>query len=454
MLEKEFLESIIKHVRDNTAFINHSKTIFEISEGDLLAKVIEDLGRQLSGDSSRLASMRAAPINIMNKINQKLSKLYVNGVKRTTENPRNQELVDFYKEKADDVFHIANENFNYYKNTNIEIFEQLEERSIHFRSNPSHTILPFSIDSTQTIVPEGFVKLMGRKDDKEVFWIYTKDKFVSIDSDASIITKDLGETNGINPYGVLPFTYILRSKYLMIPKPDKDLLQMTLLVPVLLTDQNFASMFLSMPILYGINVDGQNLNLSPNMFWNVKSDDVDKTASVGVLKAEPNLESMMNSTLNQLSIYLETRNIRPGTIGKINGENFSSGISKLISEMDTLEDRKMQQNFFQNAETDFWRRLGVIHNIASNSGRLENKQKFVEPEKMNVQVEYPEEKVIETRDQLIERQKKELDAGLTSKRRAIKKLNPKMQDDEIDQLIKEINLESGNSKPQKELLTT
>lgn len=453
MATENFLKRITKHIKENLSFIDHNKIVFEISEGDLVKYVSQELAKQLSGDSSKLAIMRVSPINVMNKINQKLSKLYNNGVTRETENEINQELISLYAERADEAFMAANENFNLYKNSVVEIYEDNIEKRLEFRSMPSNLYLPYSDNPIDPLIPTALIKFMGYDEEieKDKYWIYTKDEFISISLDGEFVKKDMLENEGINPFGVLPFTYILKSRYLLIPIADNDYLRLTLLIPVLLTDMNFSSMFLSMPILYGIDIDAQNLKLSPNQLWSVKSDDINKTPTVGVLKAEPNLESMMNSAIAQLSMWLETRNIKPGTIGKVQADNFSSGVSKLISEMDTIEDRKMQAQFFRKAEIDFWRRLGVIHNKLADTGRIETRQKFVDPENMVVTVEYPEEKVIESRDAQVEREKKEFEAGFTSKRRAIKKLNPKMSEEEVDELIKEIQEETIVALPDQDI---
>lgn len=442
-MEEDFIKHLLEYVKSKHEILSHNTTMFEIYEGDLLGYLVNELKRQMSGESSQLAALRASPINILNKTNQKLSKLYVNGVKRTSSSDVNNELIQYYSERANDAFHSANENYNLYKNTCIEIYEDMDEKEIGFRSIPSNLFLPYSDNDSDPTKPTGILKLMGKhgEKNKDKYWFYTADSFTPFYSDKKIVDEDLEGNEGENTFEILPFTYISKSKYLLIPKTDKDLLQMTLLIPVLLTDNNFSSMFLSMPILYGINIDAQNLKLSPNQFWNVKTDDADKTPTVGVLKAEPDLQSMMNNAISQLSMYFETRNIRPGTVGKITGDNFASGVSKLISEMDTIEDRKMQSNVFQKAETDFWRRVGIIHNKLARAGRLSNRMLFKDPEKMIVKVEYPEEKVIESRELKVDRLSKELNAGLTSRRSAIKSLNPKMTDDDIDKLIQEIKSE-------------
>lgn len=450
--EKE-IKSTLDYIKKNQEFLRYNNDIFDILEGDLLTKLRNELSRQFSGNSGASAAQRASPINILRKIIDKLSRLYHMTPKRKVQdgNTTNQTLVDWYSESVNEVFQSANENYNSYKASAVEIFENEEEQKISFRPLLAHQFLVFSDNKIDPLKPTHFIKFMGQepKDKKQVYWLYDRYSFTPFTDDGKIYVPDLGETDGENKFGILPFSYASKSKYLLVPLPDRDILQMTMLIPVLLSDQNFGSMYLSHPILYGINVNSENLKLSPDQFWSLKSERGAETApEIGALRAEPDLASMMNSVISQLSMWLESRNIKPGTIGQLTADNFSSGVSKLISEMDTIDDRKLQGEKFNCVETDFWRRLGIIHNYLAAGGRLENKLRFIDPEKMVVNVEYAEDKILETRADKVSRLKQEAEAGLTSKRRAIMELNPKMNSEEVDELIAEIDAEkTTTTKP-------
>ena len=445
--EKQIKETL-EYIKKNQEFLRYNNDIFDILEGDLLTKLKTELNKQFTGSSASSAALRAAPINILRKIVDKLSRIYHMAPIRTVQdgNTTNQGLVDFYSEKVNDAFQALNENYNSYKAGSIEIFENTDERAIGFRALLAHQFLVYSDNKIDPLKPTHFVKFMGKdeNDEKQVYWLYDNYNFTPFTDDGKIYTPDLAETDGENKYGILPFSYVSKSKYLLIPMPDRDIMQMTLLIPVLLSDQNFGSMYLSHPILYGINVNSENLKLSPDHFWSLKSErGAETTPEIGALRAEPDLASMMNSAISQLSMWLESRNIHPGTIGKVSADNFSSGVSKLISEMDTIDDRKLQGEKFNSVETDFWRRLGVIHNYLASGGRIENKVRFVEPEKMVVNVEYQEEKILETRVDKVAILKQEIDAGLTSREKALAELNPRMNSDQIKELMNEMAMEKG-----------
>ena len=456
-MEPEKIKKILEYVKDNQDLISYDEKLFTVREGDLLSLLEREIRAQLSGDSGNIALMRAAPVNVLNKIVSKLSKLYSCAPVRKTENPVDQELVDYYAQElgVNIDFNDHNENFNTNKKSAMEIYLDTKERLLKTRAMPGHYYIPYSDDPIDPLRMTHFVKLMGEFTDSngvkfQKYWIYSNDEFVSVNEKGDLLLEDMAETEGVNSYGLIPFNYVKKSRYLLVPKKDSDILQMTLLVPVLLTDMNFASMFLSMPILYTIDVDSQNLKLSPNHFWNLKSIDDEKTPQIGVIKAEPNLESQMNNVVNQLSLWLESKNIKPGTVGKLSAENFSSGVSKLISEMDTLEDRKMQEVVFQDVEQDFWYRLATIHNILAKAGRIENRKLFSDPEKFRVSIRYTEEKIIESRGDKVTRLKTEVDSRFTSREMAIKDLNPYMHEDEVKKLMAAIQKEGAGQETEIE----
>ena len=438
-------KSLLKYVKSQTDKIQYNENLYQIREGDLLSKLEAELQNQLSeGESVKYAKQRAAPINVLNKIVSKLSKLYALPPTRTTENTANQELIEFYEDQGiNSHLQLLNEGYNTYKWSTIELFEDPEEEQLDFRTLPSHQFLMHSQSLYNPLKPTEFIKFMGEYETQEGrkvqrYWVYSKDEFISVDQDGNPISEDMVENEGENPYGIIPAIYVNKSRFELVPLVDSDTLRMTMIFPLLITDMNFGSMFLSLPILYGVDVEAKNLKIAPNYFWDLKSEEEGKTPTVGVLKPEPNLEGQMKFAIQQLSVWLTTRDIKPGTIGDLSAENFASGISKIISEMDTLENRKQQEQYFMSVEKTLWKKIAIMHNMLARAGRITNRKLFSDPENLEVNIKYEEEKIIEDRAAKVERLTQELNAGFISRFSAIKELNPDMGEDEIEDEIKEI----------------
>ena len=444
------IEYILEYIKDNELFTNYNKNIFEILEGNLLKSLHKTIDEQLSRRSAKIMKSRSIPINVLKKIIEKLSKLYFKNPERITENKQNQVLIDWYVQElpVNISMRNANESFNSYKNTSIEIFENEEKKQVNMRTIPSHQFLVWSDDIHNPLKPTGYIKFMGtyKKNDmiRNKYWSYTENEFLSFDSEKEIIYKDMKLNEGVNPYGIIPFSYLTQSYYLIIPERDTDTLRMAVMIPLQLSEISFASMFLANPVIYGVDLDIDELQMSPSQFWDFKSTQEGKEPKIGVINPNLDMDQQVRYVLNLLSMWLESRNIRAGSIANIDGDNFASGIALAIREMDTTQHREMQEKYFNKFEQDFWRRLGTIHNKLAEVGRIENRQRFVDPETMKVEVKYADQKPITDEQTVINNAITLYNSGFISKKKAIKKINPEMTDKEIKKLLKEIDKEEGD----------
>jgi hypothetical protein len=124
----------------------------------------------------------------------------------------------------------------------------------------------------------------------------------------------------------------------------------------------------------------------------------------------------------------------------MDGSNSASGISKILDEADTYEDRVKQITYFTPAESELWELvLNKMQPYFVNHGMIDNKYLFTQTAK--VTTKFPEQKALVSRNETVNTLKTEVDSGFTSRKRAIKKLNPEMTDYEIESFIKEIDEE-------------
>jgi len=83
LTDKSELESIKAHIEDHKGVLTHNNMLFNIMEGDLLTFVLADLKQQLSARSFEIVKQRVAPINVLIKIVDKLSQIYINSPNNT-----------------------------------------------------------------------------------------------------------------------------------------------------------------------------------------------------------------------------------------------------------------------------------------------------------------------------------------------------------------------------------
>lgn len=446
---KDDIDTLMKVYEEIGPILNHNEQLFNIYEGNLLPYLLEDLKRQLGEQTYAASKHRVPPINVLIRLIDKLSKIYleqpdrqiIEGAEEDQQSFQDLlELIDINVSMSH-----ANEFFNLFKNTFVEPY--LCDGVPSIRALPSDRFFVYSNDPIEPMEPTHFVKIMGdyiigpMKEKRTVFFAYTDDEFLIFDSKKEIRQELMDQYNnpsGINFYGTIPGVYINRSLYNLIPPPDTDTLSMTKLIPILLSDANFASMYQSFSIIYGIDVDDENLSMSPNAFWRFKSDPNRETKpQIGVIKPDADTDKILTLVQAQMSLWLETRNIKPGTIGSANAKNVSSGIAKLIDESDTSEDRQRQIPYFIKAEKELYDLIiNNMHPVWSQDPEYVFKDKFNQG--LEFEITFPKQTPLVNPSTIVDDEVKKLTAGISSKKLSISKIEPDMSEQQIDELLKEI----------------
>lgn len=423
-------EKFLKHIENNSRFIEHNKTIFEILEGDLLDKIIYNMRKILISERAFQGAIKQIPpINILRQINSKLSTIYSEPPVRTAELESDQFLIDFYVDSAElnTSFNEANKFFNSQKVAAIEPF--LDNGVPSVRVISGHHFLPYSNNAVNPLRMTEFIKFIG----DDLFFIYSKDEFKAIDGDGNIVPEFMAENNGINPFGVIPQTYIKRSRNLLMPLRDTDTVQMSVLLPSMWASLNYGINFQAHSLMYGIDIDFENIEMNQDSFLVFKSED-GKTPQLGSIKPDIDIAEVDKHILDMFNAWLESMNIRPGE--SVGSTNSLSGVALSIKEMGTAQNRREQIRYFKEAESDFWYKLKHIHNYWVDSGKIKNLARFSDA--FAPSTEFAKIDITEDEDKAIDKEVKKLNNGLTTQKRAIQKLNPDMTSDEVDDLLLEI----------------
>jgi len=440
------IPAILKYIEKHQKKLDDNQIIFNILEGDVLTQVYNAIDQQLSGSSAQVSKQRAVPINILRKVVDKQTSIYAESPERTTDLPKDLELMESYEQSLDinDQFNTVNESFNAYKYGVEEIYYEESTKEVKTRTVATNLFLPYGDDLNNPLKVTEMIKIMGsyRKTvgaavkNAAIYHIYSDDEFIIIDEDGSVLYDQMAEygiDDGVNPYGVIPFSYVSRSKYLLVPLTDTDQIAMSILVPLLMTELNYGMTFLCNPIIYGVDVDVKNLQVAPNTFWSVSSDgSSENKGELKVLQPNMNIPNQSNWIMEQTAVWLETKNIKANHLVNVNGsESISSGIALIIREMDTTEDKRKQTKYFQTFESDFWRRLAKIHNYLAASSMLKDNTKFSDD--FDVRVSFNVNQVIETTEAVWTRVNAAYAAGTISKERALMELYPEWSEEQLEE---------------------
>lgn len=443
--------------KHHTDYLGINNQLFNIYEGDLLTYILEDLKADLSPQSFAQMKTRISPINVLKRLVDKLSKIYAKAPKRNIEDgaDKDAELVTFYSDEmsVNTYMSMANEFFNLFKTVAIEPF--LDQGKPRLRIIPADRFFVHSTDIVNPMRPTHFVKIMGKMHSTQtgktstVLYLYTDTEFLIVDDEGNVLQDAMeraGIPDGVNPYGVIPIVYVNRSRHDLIPKQDTDTLTMTKLLPILISDLNFAVKFQAFSIMYGIDVDEEGLKMSPNAFWRLKSDPSNPNGKpqLGTIKPEVNIDQVLGFISAQLAFWLNSRNIRPGTMsargGTVNTENFSSGISKAIDEMDTSEDRQKQVPYFIEAEAALWDLIiNRLHPIWMRDNRFEMPVAF--SKSVDVRTEFAEQRPMIDPTAVITNGVLKLTNALATRKMVLQEIYPDSTPEQIDEMLVQIDTE-------------
>jgi hypothetical protein len=427
MEEETTIDAIVKaaleFIDSKRTYLKIAEDLFTIYNRKLTPFIEKRLDTDLKGQESRAeAKLRISSINVLPMVVDKLSHVYDADVNRVAKgmSPKEFEgMLDSWN--MAEALDMANKMLNLHRCVAIE--PVLEKKLL--RVIPAHKFLVMG-DGTIDNVMTGFIKIISTQRDLsgntvEVYELITAEYFISFNSNGDIISREP------NLFKVIPVVYATRDTVTLMPEEDSDTFNMVTLLPLLLTDGNFAIKFQCFSIIYTMNVEAKNMTMSPNAVWHLKSvgGDNDKP-ELGVIKPSVNIPDILEWIRAQFSLWLESKNLKLKALGGAgNALENASGIAKAIDAADVSSDLKYQRRIFSRVERDIFRTIGVLSDSAfdlSTSFKSEN----LIPESNKEKIETLVLKVTN---------------GLMSKDQAIKEANNHMTSEEIALMIAQIDKE-------------
>lgn len=439
---KDKRRQIIDYVKKHKNFLNSNAQSLDIYEGNLLPYVDSVLEKTLSEQYYKPAKHRILPINILPRYVDKVATSYDSPPQRTSasKNTRVDDFVNTYSKllSIDVSGQIADQYATLHKGFAWEPY-------VDNKGKPQLRELAFDkflVMSDSEVSPEEetlFIKFMGYQSSDEnslLMFVYTDTEFDAFYLNGQEASEYLRDNEGLNPIGVIPFIYGKRQKNKLIPTLDTDMMAITIALPVQISDLGMALMYQCFSIIFGVDVNAENLVIAPNVFWSFKSDN-EKKPEIGTIKPEADTDKGLNYVMNIFILWLETKGIRVGSIGSVTGSNLASGISKIIDEMDVYSVKKKSMKWFKKDEEELWNeKLPAIHNYWVQNGLVD--PATVPPimnDVMDVVVEFPAIEPMITRAEEIANLKQELELRTITREKAIRRLHPTWTDEEVQDAL-------------------
>lgn len=432
---------ILDYIQNQSNFLKRNAEALDIYEGNLRTYVESIMRNSLSPQYFNAIRDRILPINILQRYIDKVSTVYNVPPTRSSEDESLNKFVEFYVKEMNlnQSGTIVDQYANLFKGYAWKPYiDKNGNAAMKELSFDRFLVMSDSLESPEQETV--FIEFMGKSNDKDLFFVWTDSEFDAFYSDASEASEFLVENQGINLIGTIPYIYGKRQKNRLLPVQDSDILAITKAIPCMISDAAGAQLFQCFTILYGIDVSSENLTISPNAFWSIKSDkDSDKTPVVGSIKPEADTDKVIDFVMNIFVLWLETKGIRVGSMGAISGSNAASGIAKIIDEMDVYDVKKKSMEWFKKDEEDLWNnKLPKIHNYWIKTGMLKTRNApslIVNPDMVEILVEFEFPEPMISKTERLDHIGKELEMGTMSKKQAILELHPDLTEDEINEMI-------------------
>ncbi len=438
------VKELLNTIRDNKDRLETNAKLIDILDGNLLPYVKNQLSKELSTSAYDRSVGRIAPVNVFKKLVDKLTRLYSEGVIRSTENDTDKELLAYYEENMDlnQSMQFANKLFN--ATGYVALMPIVYDGRPVLKIIPADKFLVFNYSINNNNKIDLFVEISGEDQEGNVIYTaWTDTEMLVFDSNGNIRSEFMYE-GGVNPYETIPVVYIGKSKISLMPATDKGSFTLAKLPSILLTDLNYSVQYMSHSIIYGVDVDIAQASANPDSLWILNSIEGERTSpSIGTITPNVDIDGVLKIIKEEIAMWFEARGVKTTSTATLNVNNAASGIAKMIDESDTTQNIKEQAEIFKNAEGELWELIKLMHNVWISSGFIVDEARAFSKD-FNVEVSYKEIKPLVDMKTEIEKAKTLLELGLINKQDALRMVFPDLTDEQAAEKLSEI--EAGRMK--------
>jgi len=162
----DMIPELVEHFHNYADYLDFNYKLYRILNGQLKHEVECSLREEiLSPSALKRALQRIPPINVMKKVTDKLSKVYIDNPVRMTDNDTDQEIVENISRSAefDSVLAEANKLYNAAYSFALEPY--VEKGKHKLRVMAPHQFLPYSDNTSNPTEMTVFMKLLGKRVD-------------------------------------------------------------------------------------------------------------------------------------------------------------------------------------------------------------------------------------------------------------------------------------------------
>lgn len=459
----EMVPDILEHVRRHTDMLEFNLRIYRVLEGQLRKEVEDSLRKEIISSSAlNRALERIPPINVLRKAVDKLSKVYIEAPVRLTDNATDQDVMSAIARESnmDKVMMNANRIYNAQNAFALEPY--IENGKHKVRVLAAHQFLPYSDDPRNPMQVTVMVKILGqetitvpaeydmngnlihqeRMREVDLYALYSDREYLIVDSDGRVRIDKMRNMglSGKNPFGRIPFVYGNKSQFQLVPFPNQEGFDVSILVPKLLTDLNYAAQFMSHSIIWSKNADLAGQEINPDAIVDLGDSNADGgEPEIGTIDPKVDIERIIGLIDYEMKSYFSSIGIKVDAQANMSE---TSGVAKAMDEGDTTAERKVQLEYFRTIENELWSLMESMQKVWASDGLLEENRRFSDSFSDTFRIKYAEMKPLKSDKQKLEEIQMWRDQKLMTRKQALRQLRPDFTESQIDAWIKELDEEA------------
>jgi hypothetical protein len=432
----------------NTERLNRDKELYLIYNGQVRETIRAAILKEFKKpETIKELLKRIIPINIMQKVVNKLGAVYKNPPARkpVDDAETDMETVDSLVTVMDinTKMKLLNRFVKLSKCAALEPYVS-DDGKPSLRTLPSHTFTQYSESSIDPETPTHTIKHLSmggdRVDHRHVVW--SKERHFLMDGYGKIIEEYP------QPYGVIPIVYVKEGIELM-PVQDDDLYFLQIAICLLLTDLAFAAKYQSWSVIAIIGAQAENLTFNPNSVVTIPASKDGTQSDIKTIQPKVDTAAVLTMVEALVGLLLTTKNLSVGNVSLklANGMDAASGVAKVLDQAETTEDKQDQRAMFLAAEKDLFTVLKVMLPVWKESGALATEYLDLTLSDAFIPlIEFSDPKPQTSEKEVVEVETLKLEAGLTLLEMSLRRLYPEKTQQEILDLKKQIIEEMATIK--------
>lgn len=441
-------KSIIEEIKSYNNQVQKKDSLkqFEIFRGRIYPYVLEYLQSLLSENSVREMPVISA-LNILKRVIKQSATLYQEAPTRTFVNLSDDQikvLTQVYEDmQIDQKMAKANEYYKIQDQTHLQVL--LENQKLHLRCLMRHHIdvVPDEMNSefADAYIVTGFDRSMysprlsesedsmnqliadpeDYKEQAKKYALWSNDyNFVMNEQGGIISGPDV-----VNPIGLMPFVDICNYKdFEYFNRLDMSVTDFTVQLNGAMSDlgqivrmQGFAQAYLKGPE----DLIPQNIVIGPAYVLKLPIDKNNPTETeFGFASPNSDLAGSINYIETLISTFLSSVGIDPKTIsGKAESKSYSSGIERLLANLERFEATRADQEAFINGEKKLFKIICRYLNTYAGSDALKYKIAAIDEENADIEISFKKPEMIQTDEEKLRSIREKLELQLMTQVEAI-----------------------------------